>query len=77
VEPPDHFGTLTTVAGTEPTSAPLASATGAYESFYRGMADAVRGRGPVPVTAQEGRATVALLERCLESSAAGRTVSAQ
>jgi scyllo-inositol 2-dehydrogenase (NADP+) len=75
VEPPDRFGTLTTMAGTEPTSAPFASATGAYESFYRGMAHAVRGRGPVPVTAREGRATVALLERCLESSAAGRTVN--
>jgi hypothetical protein len=34
------------------------------------MANAVQGGGPVPVTAQEGRATVALIERCLESSAA-------
>jgi scyllo-inositol 2-dehydrogenase (NADP+) len=70
VEPPDRYGTLTTVPG----AAPIPSATGAYESFYRGMADAVRGRGRVPVSAREGRATVALIERCLESSAAGRTV---
>jgi scyllo-inositol 2-dehydrogenase (NADP+) len=75
VEPPDRYGTLTTVSGTAPTSSPLAGVPGAYESFYRGMADAVRGRGPVPVTAQEGRATVAIIERCRESSATGRTVS--
>ena len=77
VEPPDRYGTLTTVSGTAPESSPIASATGAYESFYRGMADAVRGRGPVPVSAADGRATVWLIERCLESSAAGRTVVAR
>jgi scyllo-inositol 2-dehydrogenase (NADP+) len=70
IEPPDHYGTLTTVSGPAPVSSPVASAAGAYESFYRAMANAVQGRGPVPVTAQEGRATVALIERCLESSAA-------
>jgi scyllo-inositol 2-dehydrogenase (NADP+) len=75
VEPPDRYGTLTTVSGTAPGSSPIASVTGAYESFYRAMADAVRGRGPVPVTAQEGRATVWIIERCLESSASGRTVT--
>ena len=74
VEPPDRYGTLTTVSGTAPDPSPIASVAGAYESFYRGMADAVLGRGPVPVSAQDGRATVALLERCLESSAIGRTV---
>jgi hypothetical protein len=40
------------------------------------MADAVRGRGLVPVSAEDGRATVALLERCLESSTVARSVSA-
>jgi scyllo-inositol 2-dehydrogenase (NADP+) len=73
VEPPDRYGTFTTAHGT---SSAIASATGAYECFYRGMAGAVRGGGPVPVTAAEGRSTVALLERCLESSATGRTVMA-
>jgi predicted dehydrogenase len=75
VEPSDRYGTLTAVTGTAPASAPIASTAGAYDSFYRAMAGAIRGRGPVPVTAQEGRATVALIERCLESSAAGRTAS--
>ena len=77
VEPADHYGTLTTVAGTPPTSSRFASATGAYETFYRGMAEAVRGHGPVPVTAREGRETVELIEGCLESSATGRTISRQ
>jgi scyllo-inositol 2-dehydrogenase (NADP+) len=74
-EPPDRYGTLTTVSGTAPDSSPIASAAGAYESFYRAMADAVRGGGPVPVSAPEGRRTVWLVERCLESSATGRTLT--
>ena len=73
-EPPDRYGTLTTISGTTPTSSRVASAAGAYESYYRSMADAVRGHGPVPVTAHEGREVVRLIERCLESSAADRTV---
>jgi predicted dehydrogenase len=77
VEPPDRYGTLTTVSGTVTRPSRHPSARGAYETFYRSMADAVRGRGPVPVTAQEGRETVQLIERCLESSTAEGTLPAR
>jgi scyllo-inositol 2-dehydrogenase (NADP+) len=74
VEPPDRYGTRTTVSGTAAQSSPMPSIAGAYESFYRAMADAVRGRGQVPVTAHEGRQTVQLIERALDSSTAQRTL---
>jgi hypothetical protein len=38
------------------------------------MADALQGMGPVPVAAQEARATVMLIERALQSSREGRVV---
>jgi scyllo-inositol 2-dehydrogenase (NADP+) len=54
-EPPERHGTLTTeVAGLE-LRGRLASAPGAYQTFYAAMAAAIRGDGPVPVPAAEAR----------------------
>jgi scyllo-inositol 2-dehydrogenase (NADP+) len=76
-EPPERYGTLTTLAGATPTTDRVAPVPGAYDSFYRRMVAAVRGRGAVPVTAEEGRETVRLIERALVSSAEQRTVPAR
>jgi scyllo-inositol 2-dehydrogenase (NADP+) len=53
----------------------LASEPGAYETFYRQMALAIRGEGEVPVRAEEARDTIRVLEAALASSRDGRVVS--
>lgn len=63
-------GTVTTVDGARPAE----RVPGAYQTFYREMAAAVRGEGPVPVPAEEAREVVRVLEVAVRSSAEGRTV---
>jgi scyllo-inositol 2-dehydrogenase (NADP+) len=75
-DPEDRYGSLTTeVAGLEVTGR-LATLPGSWQSFYRGVAEAIRGEGPVPVTGEEARATVRIIERALESGRQGRVVAA-
>jgi scyllo-inositol 2-dehydrogenase (NADP+) len=75
-DPEDRYGSLTTeVAGLEVTGR-LATLPGSYQSFYRAMAAAIRGEGPVPVTAGEARDTVRVIEAALRSSREGRVVAA-
>ncbi len=71
IEDEDQSGTLTTEAGTDR----LASVPGAYESFYRDMAAAIRAEGPVPVPAAQARATIRVIECALKSSRDGQTVA--
>lgn len=66
----DGYGTLTTEAGTDR----LAGVPGAYESFYREMAAAIRGEAPVPVPATQARDTIRMIECALVSSRDGRAV---
>jgi scyllo-inositol 2-dehydrogenase (NADP+) len=73
-EPPERHGTLTfEVAGLE-LRGRLASAPGAYQAFYAGMAAAMAGQGPVPVAAAQARDTVLVIERALASAREGRVV---
>jgi scyllo-inositol 2-dehydrogenase (NADP+) len=67
----DQHGTLTTGAG----SSRLSSVPGAYESFYRDMATAIRGEGPVPVPATQARDTIRVIECALVSSRDRRAVT--
>lgn len=71
---PDRYATLTTTVAGLPLTGRLDGAPGAYETFYREIAAAVRGAGPVPVTGQEGRATVRVLESAAESGRTGQVV---
>ena len=64
-------GTLTTPEGTRR----LDRVPGAYESFYREMAAAIRGEGPVPVPAGQARDTIRVIECALLSSRDGRVVA--
>jgi scyllo-inositol 2-dehydrogenase (NADP+) len=61
---------LTTVDGARPAE----RVPGAYETFYRQLAAAVRGEGPVPVPAGAARDVVRVLECARRSSAEGRTL---
>jgi scyllo-inositol 2-dehydrogenase (NADP+) len=74
-DPEDRYGSLTTeVAGLEVTGR-LATLPGSYQSFYRGMAGAILGEGPVPVAAEEARDTTRVIECALRSSREGRVVA--
>jgi scyllo-inositol 2-dehydrogenase (NADP+) len=64
----DRFGTLTTEADGLELTGRLATVPGAYETFYREMARAIRGEGPAPVPSQEARDTIWLIERAIKSS---------
>lgn len=63
--------TLTTVDG----AGPAERVPGAYQTFYRQMAAAVRGEGPVPVPAGAARDVLRVIESARLSSAEGRTVA--
>jgi len=72
--PDDLDITLATgVAGLELTGR-LTGLPGAYETFYRDMAAAVRGDGAVPVAAEDARDTVRIIELARGSSEQGRAV---
>jgi scyllo-inositol 2-dehydrogenase (NADP+) len=73
-EPPERHGTLTTEAAGAELRGRLASVPGSYQAYYAAMADAVEGGGRVPVTAEEGRDTIMLIEHALQSSREGREV---
>jgi scyllo-inositol 2-dehydrogenase (NADP+) len=75
-EPADRHGTLTTEVGGLELTGRVATLPGRYQDFYAAMADAVEGRGPVPVPAEEARAGVEVIELALRSSHEGRVVPA-
>jgi scyllo-inositol 2-dehydrogenase (NADP+) len=67
--------TLTTDAGGLSITGRLTTVPGAYETFYRGMAAAIRGEGPVPVPAEDARDAVRVIECALRSGRDGRRVA--
>jgi scyllo-inositol 2-dehydrogenase (NADP+) len=74
IEPPERHGLLSTAAGGLAVTGRVVPVTGAYESFYRAMAAAARGEGPVAVTGEEGRDTVRMIELARSSHDQGRTL---
>ena len=73
-EPPERYGTLTTELAGLTSTGRLASVPGSYATFYREMAAAVRGEGPVPVPAEQARDVVRVIECAMASSRDGRVV---
>ncbi|MHA6757804.1 Gfo/Idh/MocA family oxidoreductase [Streptacidiphilus sp. PAMC 29251] len=67
---PADYGRLG--AGDE--AAPFPTLPGAYQEYYAGVAEAVRGRAPVPVEASDAVATLAVLEAARTSAAENRVV---
>ena len=74
LEPADRHGTLTTEAAGLELTGRVTTLAGRYPAYYAAMADAVEGKGPVPVTAEAARAVVAVIEHALRSSREGRVV---
>ncbi|MFT3997467.1 MAG: oxidoreductase [Asticcacaulis sp.] len=48
---------------------------GRYERFYEGMASAIRGKGPLPVPAEEAHAVMRLLDLGRQSAIEGRVIA--
>lgn len=69
-EPEENWGQLHTALGT----VAVPSEQGAYHAFYEAFAEAVRTGAPAPVTAEEGIATLAVLDAARLSAVRGRTV---
>ncbi len=67
-EPPERHGRLSR-GGSVPTL------PGAYEGFYRQLAAALAGEGPVPVTAESASQVIRILEAAVRSAAEGKRVS--
>jgi predicted dehydrogenase len=69
-EAPEHWGTLRTPTGDER----VASEQGRYHAYYEAFANAVLTGGRPPVTAEEGIATLAVLDAARKSAIEGVTV---
>jgi scyllo-inositol 2-dehydrogenase (NADP+) len=74
-EPAAQHGTLTAEQAGLAWTGLLASVPGDYAAFYREMAAAVRGEGPVPVPAGQARDVIRVIECATESSRDGRVVA--
>ncbi|WNG45012.1 oxidoreductase [Archangium minus] len=68
VEPAERYGRLSR-GGSVPTL------PGCYEHFYRQLAAAIAGEGPVPVTAQSAAQVIRVLEAAVRSADEGRRIT--
>lgn len=71
VEAATAYGTLVTADGV---SRSVASERGDWRSYYRVLASAIAGEGPVPVTAEDALAGLRVIDLARRSAAAGRTL---
>ncbi|MFL5359313.1 oxidoreductase [Archangium sp.] len=56
-------------------SASVSPLPGAYECFYRQLAEAIAGEGPVPVTAESAGQVIQVIEAALRSAEEGRRIT--
>ncbi|QRK04024.1 oxidoreductase [Archangium violaceum] len=68
VEPAERYGRLSR-GGSVPTL------PGCYERFYRQLAAAIAGEGPVPVTAESAAQVIRVLEAAVRSAEEGRRIT--
>jgi scyllo-inositol 2-dehydrogenase (NADP+) len=79
-EPEAQWGTITAANGGAATMANLAAtesvtpARGCWLEYYRLMRASIESGGPVPVSLEEARETIAVLDAARRSSAAGRRI---
>ena len=68
--PPEPAGRLVTADGVED----VPSLPGEWGAYYRGIADALTGTGPLPVTGDDAVAVLRVLDAARESARAGQVV---
>lgn len=74
-EDESHFGTLTTVENGQSKTSKIPTLRGDWSALYRDLSTAIRQGSPPPVTAQQARNTIAIIEAMLESSRTGSRVT--
>lgn len=72
-EPESRWGVLYTGEGEAAEERTIATRPGRYHAYYENICDAVEGRTPPAVTAEQARATVRLIEAACESDRQQRT----
>ncbi len=70
-EPRERWGELGTGDGSEI----IRTAPGGYAEFYRAVADALRGRGPLPVDPEDALLTLSLIEAARRSALTSQVVA--
>jgi predicted dehydrogenase len=71
ITPPEAYGRLGAGGATEP----YPTLPGAYQEYYAGIAEALRGRAPVPVEPRDAVATLTVIEAARRSATEHRTVT--
>jgi predicted dehydrogenase len=69
-EPEERWGWL----GVDGALHPVETEPGAYQLFYAGLADALRGVGPPPVDPDDGVAVLGILDAARQSATSGTTI---
>ncbi|KPI41874.1 putative oxido [Cyphellophora attinorum] len=75
LDPEEHYGTLTTLIDGKPQREvyPTVEAP-TYVAYYRQFAEALAGKAPVPVSAEEARDVLRIIEAAIQSSHEERSV---
>jgi scyllo-inositol 2-dehydrogenase (NADP+) len=71
---PDLFGTLTTVEGEKRTDQRVRTELGAYEVFYRQLAEAIDSNAAAPVDPVEANTVIRVIEAAMQSHQSGRWI---
>ena len=71
------YGTLTQIADDKSINTQTPTQRGDWPRLYRELSSAIRNGNPPPVTAQEARNTIAIIEAIVESSETGKRVHFQ
>jgi scyllo-inositol 2-dehydrogenase (NADP+) len=71
----EDYGALTMDVGEITVEGKVKTLTGHYEAFYQGIVDAITLGKPAPVSAEEARNTIKVIEGALQSHKEQRTIS--
>lgn len=74
LEPASDYGTLHCEQNGDFTISPIPSERGNYATYYEGIHQALQNGKPLPVTAEEGREVIRIIEAALQSSQEGKKV---
>ncbi len=75
VEDPAHYGTLTTYPGGKKTVEQVALLNGEHQTFYRLVREAIQNGTPPPVTGEEVRDVLKVIEAVVQSGKTGARVT--
>lgn len=72
---PEQYGQLATEFSGLAVQGEIETLPGRYQAFYQGLAEAILEGGPLPVSAEDARDVIRIIEAAYESAKEGRTVT--